>query len=373
MSKLVDNYKAVNEGRMSKSEFLRQTLQQYPGYINQFTSFDDAVQIFRNKGILLENVECQSLGDRFPLEQIEKGIDAELEAMGYTNTCTPAPRDYKKAKERAIKNLTKDSLFYIKREAGHEPTQDDNKDQDMKKVKTLSESTDLEDDEPTTRATTREKSFTDKDKIHMQLVMSLLQKINPETGKKYTQQEARKKATRMIRMKNSKEKEAVKGQKILQENIQKIVAKVLTEAATTNLAQLSDENATIQGIPSILNSLENIVTEIESFILKEQEKIQNVFNQIGNIKNEDNIPIGYKFVEPILNSLEQDLRPVLEKINFDNLKLPQAPASDSTAFRDEDVENLTDFEDKKTVYSPRGKKPSPLDESKQNIKYRYTK
>lgn len=364
MSKLIENYIAVTEGKLSKAEFLRQTRQLYPGYINQFTSYSDAIQIFKNRGILLENVVGQPKEESvdIPLEQIDRGVRFELEKE--KEQCC----NFEKAKQKAIANLKKDPLYY----SGVQQT---DKQTELAVKKAIKES-----------AEDRE-SFTEKDKIMLQLVPALMQKVNPETGKKYTHVEAKAKAKKMIKAKQKGVETTKKvtnkdqQQQLLKENIEKVIVKVLTEAATVNLAKLSDENATIQGIPGILNSLENVVTEIESFIIKEQAKIQNIFDQIGNIKNEDNIPIGHKFVKPILNSLVQDLQPVLEKINLDNLKLPEAPVLNNTENETEisgdDMEQAdsggAEYVEKASIYRPRGLKPNPLSESRYKRTGRYTK
>lgn len=162
---------------------------------------------------------------------------------------------------------------------------------------------------------------------------------------------------------------------ILKESITHIIGKILNEAATANLAQLSDENASVAELPGIINSLENIVTEIESFWIKEQQKIQGVFDQVGNIKNDDGLPVGYKFVQPMLESLKKDLEPVLAKITLDDLKLPEAPAPDQTQVNDpnadvdpNDPNAVPPVPEKKTVFSP-AEKEQPLQESKKNKRY----
>lgn len=158
---------------------------------------------------------------------------------------------------------------------------------------------------------------------------------------------------------------------VLKETLVQMIGKVLEEAATANLAALSDENASVAELPGIINSLENVVTEIESFWIKEQQKIQGIFDQVGNIKNEDGLPVGYKFVQPILESLKKDLEPVLAKITLDDLKLPEAPAPDQTQVNDPNAEvdpnAVPPIPEKKTVFSPAAK--ASLQESKR----RYTK
>ena len=173
-------------------------------------------------------------------------------------------------------------------------------------------------------------------------------------------------------------KEAVKKLvvKVLSENKEK---KILSEAATANLAQLSDQNATIQGLPAILNNLENVVTEIESFALKETTKIQGIFDSIGNIKNDDGMPIGYQFAQPILDSFSKDLQPVLEKMDFvGSINLPAAPQMTAEPNL-EDPNNPEAPEEKQTVFTPKpaaapaldDKQLEPLAENKVS-KRRYT-
>lgn len=145
---------------------------------------------------------------------------------------------------------------------------------------------------------------------------------------------------------------------LLKEAIMKLIPSVLQEAATVNLAKFSDENASVTELPVIINNLENIITEIDSFNIKMQAKIQGVFDSIGNLKNEDGISIGYKFAKPILDSFAEDLAPVLEKTDFANsVKLPEAPAPDQTQVVDpNNPESEAPLEaapeEKQTVFSP---------------------
>lgn len=391
-SNINKNYGLVLEGKMSKAAFVAQLRKEVPQYITQFTSYDDAVTILRNKKLLSEEVEYQCMGDKFPLEQIEKGLQYELQEMGLSPMCIPTPQEYMQAKKRAIDNLVKDSQYYVKKiEEGK---------------MFLQEGKPVAADEKARRAGQKEATEADAQRLFNSLMKmraakkhanrwmaddasSVLRQVRAKFNlpkfvpkglppsltfsvkdDKFSDVWTRGGATTKAKpgMKESKINSA-EG-KLLREAIEKVVAKVLNEAATTNLAALSDENASIQGIPAILNSLENIVTEIESFILKEQDKIQGVFDTIGNIKNEDNIPIGYKFVKPIMGALMKDLQPVLDKISLDNIKVPEAPESiDSEEFQvgDEpvgpgiDPENLeVTPEEKATLFSPKGTKPNPL-------------
>lgn len=385
----------VLEGKMTKAEFVRQARQGFPQQISSVTSYDDAIRIFKNKGMLSEEVEYQCPGDKFSLDQIDKGLRYELLEMGVSPRLAPSHAEYEQAKRKAIDNLSKDPLHYVKLiEKGKMFLQERRK-QKLEEAKAISA------DEKARRVGQKEED----DKGAQRLFNALMQAKAAKKPKNRWMADDAASALRQVRARFNMPKWTPKGLppslsfsvkddkfsdvwerggaatkgfresqskegKLLQEAITKMVTKVLTEAATTNLASLSDQNATIQGIPAILNNLENIVTEIESFILKEQSKIQGVFDNIGNIKNEDNIPVGYKFVQPIMDAFAKDLQPVLDKISLDNIKVPEAPESlgdEELQTGDEpvgpgiDPENLEMTpEDKATLFTPKGKKPNPL-------------
>lgn len=622
------SYKALLEGRISKSEFLRQARQGLPQYISNATSFEDAIKILRQKSILAESLVYQNKGDQFPLESIERGIRYELEEMDIVDVNSPTREEYKEAKQKAIDNLCKDPLYYIYKIAGsdfkqvHKNEKEVENDDEMKKVepgrknlkegkytgfekkveeagtykpmdykqrsdqkperqevpRKVSQPKGSEDErkansyflelyckykdgkyqviDPETKekkegqpldpvkaaeracimvrkaynlprfrpnrdamtnlsvdkykivytgerngkptfnqswdqtAATRGRGgqISEKDmeegrlnlhrdeangvynQIYRQLkakypkkgeaeLKDLVKRVyasyqkkqgsvseagyqpyrgsarggvesarayhNPEKGKDknpnpegdrlfvqlYTKlaqnpEKALIKTRELIKdptwkpspavMKNLGFKwlDPVKGtftsahptwkegkemdidKMVLKESVIKLIGKVLNEAATTNLAQFSDENASIADLPAAINSLENVVTEIESFWLKEQQKIQGIFDSLGNIKNEDGMPIGYKFAQPILESLKKDLAPVLEKITLDSLNLPEAPAPDQTQVNDPNAEvdpndpnAVPPVPEKKTVFSPAKSEEEPLQEGKKNRRY----
>lgn len=183
-----------------------------------------------------------------------------------------------------------------------------------------------------------------------------------DAGDPNAELKARKDAKGALARYKAKQMKEQQEKSILKEHIIGIIGKVLNEAATANLAQLSDENASVAELPGIINNLENVVTEIESFWIKEQQKIQGIFDQVGNIKNEDGLPVGYKFVQPMIESLKKDLEPVLAKITLDDLKLPEAPAPDQTQVNDpnaqaNDSNAVPPVEPKQTVFSPAAKEP----------------
>ena len=459
---LSKNYIALTEGRMSRSEFLRQARQSFPNLIGAGNNFEDALKILTRKGLINEELIYQNKADKFPLESIERGIRYELEVIDVFDVHHPSQEQYKKARQRAIDNLGKDPLYYINRIAGgtkeladRNQKEVDNNDQ-MKKVEagtkhTLKEGKYIT-EAPTEDSTQLNKKFLDlyikykdgnykvKDKETGELKAG--KKLAPETAaskacmvvrksmnaprfrpdrntiascsvgrgklqyqgekdgvptfnyawslkeatktvndplfsqfyqhfvKKYkdagdpnAELKARKDAKGALARYKAKQMKEQQEKAVLKEHIINIVGKVLNEAATANLAQLSDENASVSELPGIINSLENVVTEIESFWIKEQQKIQGIFDQVGNIKNEDGLPVGYKFVQPIIDSLKKDLDPVLAKITLDDLKLPEAPAPDQTQVNDPNAEvdpndpnAVPSVEPKQTVFSPAAKK-----------------
>lgn len=459
---LSKNYIALTEGRMSRSEFLRQARQSFPNLIGAGNNFEDALKILTRKGLINEELIYQNKADKFPLESIERGIRYELEVMDVFDVHHPSQEQYKKARQRAIDNLGKDPLYYINRIAGgtkeladRDQKEVDNNDQ-MKKVEAGTKHT-LKEGKYITEAPTEDnvqlnKKFLDlyikykdgnykvKDKETGELKAG--KKLAPETAaskacmvvrksmnaprfrpdrntiascsvgrgklqyqgekdgvptfnyawslkeatktvndplfsqfyqhfvKKYkdagdpnAELKARKDAKGALARYKAKQMKEQQEKAVLKEHIINIVGKVLNEAATANLAQLSDENASVSELPGIINNLENVVTEIESFWIKEQQKIQGIFDQVGNIKNEDGLPVGYKFVQPIIDSLKKDLDPVLAKITLDDLKLPEAPAPDQTQVNDPNAEvdpndpnAVPSVEPKQTVFSPATKK-----------------
>ena len=418
---ITNTYKAVQEGKISKGEFLRQTRQNFPSYINQFTSYDDAISILRRRGILSEEVIYQCQGDRFPLESIDRGIRYELEQAGIYDVTEVGKGDYKEAKKKAIENLCKDPLYYINIVAGGDKKRAEKNQKEIDTNNSMFEVKPRKNLQEVSREDLAAHNSMEGDRLFQDFLIKykqLLPTKGPEEhaskacmavrkalgqsrwlpsrsmmqSKKlsydHKEVEVQTKDGKMVKKpvfsygyaragvdyKGSTRTGGIKGSikesKLLKEAIVKKIQKILAEAATTNLAQFSDENSSVQGIPAILNNLENVVTEIESFILKEQSKIQSIFDSIGAIKNEDNIPVGFKFAQPIMDSFQKDLEPVLQKISLDSIKLPDAPETDTVEPVVGDEE--TELSPKETVFSP-SKKRETLQEGKVTVRRRYTR
>ena len=114
----------------------------------------------------------------------------------------------------------------------------------------------------------------------------------------------------------AKEKEQEK-EKQLKEAIKSIIKKsLITEAATVKLADWAEGYESFAGVKSVVNELENIVTEIESFYDKMSDKIAKTFEKTGTFENEEGLKIG-GFIAPSLEAaFKQDLGRVIKKGAF---------------------------------------------------------
>jgi hypothetical protein len=89
MKSIFDQYKSVNEGTLGQSQFLRNVKMALPKFISNTTTFNDAVKILKNKGIITEakpspteygmpnewcNPQEYDLGMRY---ELDKGTDEE--------------------------------------------------------------------------------------------------------------------------------------------------------------------------------------------------------------------------------------------------------------------------------------------------------
>jgi hypothetical protein len=206
MRTLQEKYNGIQEGKFSKEHFLAEARMQQPQLITRFNGYDDAVQILKNRGMIVEakkeegkkvtdhpfivytdkqgkhhteeqnyeddkkaflktipntwdvyetrkeaSAELQrrlkqdkketvneakltkkSLTDyrykptndmdKYPYEQILRGIRVELEALQVLGT--PTAEEYSKALSKVSKNLEKDSIFYTNLVAGVNPKVD---------------------------------------------------------------------------------------------------------------------------------------------------------------------------------------------------------------------------------------------------------
>ena len=81
-----EKYRAVNEGKMSKGEFVRQMRLAHPSLITQFNGYDDSVQILKNRGYISEKTGVDTYDSRMDLNispaSIDRGVRYELQGQG---------------------------------------------------------------------------------------------------------------------------------------------------------------------------------------------------------------------------------------------------------------------------------------------------
>jgi hypothetical protein len=132
MRTLQEKYNGINEGKFSKDQFLRDVRMEQPTLVTQYNGYDDAVQILKNRGMIQEvkieeaRLTNKSLTDyrykptndmdKYPYEQILRGLRVELEGLNVLGT--PTPEEYTKALGKVLKNLEKDTIFYTNQVAG---------------------------------------------------------------------------------------------------------------------------------------------------------------------------------------------------------------------------------------------------------------
>ena len=140
MRTLQEKYNGIQENKFSKDQFLRDARMEFPSLITQYNGYDDAVQILKNRGMIQEvKIEEARLTknsltdyrykptndmDKYPYEQILRGLRVELEGLEVNGT--PTPDEYKKALAKVLKNLEKDEIFYTNQVAGIKANQKNN-------------------------------------------------------------------------------------------------------------------------------------------------------------------------------------------------------------------------------------------------------
>jgi hypothetical protein len=126
MRTLTEKYNAVLQGEYSKKQFVRDARLAHPNIITQYNGYEDTVAILKNKGMVFEAVDKykeEKISDHqyeadtesmFSIEEVERGIDYELEKKGFNTIHRDFNEDdYLKAKDKAIKNLEKNRNYYL--------------------------------------------------------------------------------------------------------------------------------------------------------------------------------------------------------------------------------------------------------------------
>ena len=101
MKSIKQQYIDLTEGKMSQSNFMRNLRMTMPQYVTNVTSFNDAVKILRNKGILTEG-KTKLTADQVNNDELRMGIKVEME---HTD-------DVEKAKKIALDHLAENPFYY---------------------------------------------------------------------------------------------------------------------------------------------------------------------------------------------------------------------------------------------------------------------
>ena len=155
---------------------------------------------------------------------------------------------------------------------------------------------------------------------------------------------AKDKAIKKAMGKKSKVNEAVKNiiTKVLEEQL-------VNEAATNDLAKIASEYEGFEGLKPAVVALENIVTEIESFYDKTRGKIQKIYNDLGEVRNEEGLKVGAFIAPSIENAFKRDLRPITKNQFHGGLDMPKVKRISQD---DIDRGYIQQESPKQTVYTP---------------------
>ena len=121
MRTLQEKYTAIAEGNFSKEQFRRDAQMQLPNIVSKFNSFEDTVNILKNKGMIAEakmqepKYSTAKPEDAIAPDVLDTGIKFELDKKYGTLDVTD--EQYAKCREMAIKNLAKDVLYYVKQDS----------------------------------------------------------------------------------------------------------------------------------------------------------------------------------------------------------------------------------------------------------------
>jgi hypothetical protein len=138
------------------------------------------------------------------------------------------------------------------------------------------------------------------------------------------------------------------------EAVKNIITKILeeqniNEAATNDLAKIAAEYGDFEGLKPAVIALENVVTEIESFYDKTRSKIQKIYNDLGEIRNEEGLKVGAFIAPSIENAFVRDLRPITKQQFHGGLDMPKV----KRISQDDIDRGYTQMESpKETVFTP---------------------
>ena len=141
---------------------------------------------------------------------------------------------------------------------------------------------------------------------------------------------------------------------VVRKNIKSIISKVLeeqtiNEAATNQLSKLADDYGDFKGMQIIINDLENIVTDVESYYAKTKDRLQAVMDKVGEVSNPEGLKVGAFIAPAIEAAFRKDLRPVISKGFTKDLNIPKVRRISQA---DIDRGYVDEAEPKQTIFTP---------------------
>ena len=455
-----EKFRAVNEGKMAKGEFVRQMRTTYPSVISQWNSYNDTVTILKNRGFITEKSGVDSYDSRMDLNispnSIDRGVRYELAGQGVDPVTVEDKELVAKVTDRVVKNLKKDPLHYINllaKESSHVDKNDKMKEtkrgaedvdtfNGMKKAD-LKENADInsarenivkvasvirakyseipgfnvilkdflqthQDDIKAGLVTDPVGEFDDYIELNydrldeqpvdenyghdMAQIFSIIEdrasdsgfdvqeeamEVMEAIGQEYEidfefgagpsrQAEAKGKdhdgdgdidGDDYMMAKDKAIKKSMGKDEVVREHVKNIITKVLeeqmiNEAATNELARLAEDYAEFPGMKQSIIALQDIVTDIESFYDKTREKIQKVYDSIGEIRNEEGLKVGGFIAPTIEAAFNKDLRPVT-KVGFTGgLETPKVKTLSQSDIDRVNAGGELEEEPKQNVFAP---------------------
>jgi hypothetical protein len=109
MANITQLYQQLQEGKGTKSDFVKAAVSQYPNYVSVLNSFDDTVKILKSKSLISEShkLTTAQIIDRLNPYTFKKGVEVEIEKAGGIESC-----DLEKIREKVAKALTKNPNCY---------------------------------------------------------------------------------------------------------------------------------------------------------------------------------------------------------------------------------------------------------------------
>jgi len=107
MTTISNLYQQLKEGEVSRENFMRRVRNEYSHIISPVNSFDDAIQILKNKGVLTEahKLSTEQIIDRLNPYAVKKGVEVEIAKC-------KGEIDLQKIKDKVAKNLSKNPKYY---------------------------------------------------------------------------------------------------------------------------------------------------------------------------------------------------------------------------------------------------------------------